>query len=109
MFKITVLQSTSERLEPNIYSQKSGVVYEPGISWLTEVVYKDNPYETWVQTPNGNWTAAEFPVNNDINNIKVYATIESIPQQPAGHYDPTDVFYHEVNGVRVGEYHRWLP
>lgn len=107
MYKITIELQTDEREAPNIFAAKTGRTYLPGTTWLTDTVYKEGPGKTWVKTPAGFWTAAEYPVNNDPTNIKVYATYALVPD-PVGHYDPSDRFLHEVDGVIVAEYHRWI-
>lgn len=110
MFKVTVVNATDERKEPDIYAQKTGVRFEIGTTWLTDVRYTPRPVEYWVKTPSGNWTAELYPINNDPSNLKRYLDVVEIPvePEPTGQYDPKDKLIHEVNGVVVGEYHRWI-
>jgi len=111
MYKVTVLQITSERIDPDIYAKKTGVIFEPGTTWLTETLVSElGGAAIWMKTPSGNWTAAKYPVNNDPTNIKIYLEIVEIPSEPSpnGQYNPDDKLIHEVDGVIVAEYHRWL-
>jgi len=109
-YKIVVLKQTDERTEPHIRAEKTGKIFTPGTTWLTEKIFERVfGVDVWVMTPSGNWTAALYPVDGDENNIKEYCSITLLSEESSQQYNPNDKLIRYVNGVPSGEYHRWIP
>lgn len=107
MFKVTVSQRTDEYKEPSISSLKTYIRYGPGLTWLTNTVLTVRPGETWVETPRGFWALAEYPTDNDLNNIRTYCTYIWV-EDLAPKYDPDDKIIRIADGNVLAEYHRCM-
>lgn len=82
-YNCLVINGTDERLTPDIHGAKTNVRLNPGEEWETVMLELTRPgVEEWIGTPNGNWTAAKYPVNNDANNIKEYVRYNEVGTTP---------------------------